>query len=321
VIQTARVGQILQHLRAKTACRALLDGNQRGVVAGELGDKVGVQGLGKAGIGDGGGNAHRRKLFCRQQGFRQMRAKGQQGHGIALADNAALADWQNAATGRHLGPHAFAARIAEGDWPCVMRGGGGDHIDQFRFIPRGHDDKTGQVRKVGHVKGTRMGGPVGPDKSRAVNSKADGQALKRHVMHDLVIAALQEGGIDRHKGFQPAGGHRGGKGDAVLFGNPHIEHPRRKARGHNVQSRAGRHRGGDGDDLAIARSLIRQGLAENSGIGGGVGFGLGLGAGNHIEFRDAVVFVGGVFGGGIAFALDRDGMDQHRPRRAGFRCA
>ena len=39
---------------------------------------------------------------------------------------------------------------------------------------------------------------------------------------------------------------------------------------------------------------------------------LGLFAGDDVEFLDAMIFVGGGFGGAIAFALHRHRMDQHR---------
>jgi hypothetical protein len=41
-----------------------------------------------------------------------------------------------------------------------------------------------------------MGWAVGADKAGAVDREAHRQALDRHVMHDLVIGALQEGGIE-----------------------------------------------------------------------------------------------------------------------------
>jgi hypothetical protein len=68
-----------------------------------------------------------------------------------------------------------------------------------------------------------MGRAVGPHQPRAVDGEADGKALDRDVMHDLVIAALQEGRIDRGEGFQAARGHARAHGDRVLFGDAHVE--------------------------------------------------------------------------------------------------
>jgi hypothetical protein len=40
-------------------------------------------------------------------------------------------------------------------------------------------------------------GPSAPTKPRAVDGEAHRQALQRDVVHDLVVAALQEGRVDR----------------------------------------------------------------------------------------------------------------------------
>ena len=77
MIQTAGIGQILQHLRAKPARGALLDRDHRRVVAHQLGDEIGIQGLGKTGIRNGHRNALLRQKIGRRMTFVQMRAKGQ----------------------------------------------------------------------------------------------------------------------------------------------------------------------------------------------------------------------------------------------------
>ena len=63
-------------------------------------------------------------------------------------------------------------------------------MDQLRLIGGGHDDETGQVRKKGDVETARMGGTIGPNQPRTVDGETHGQALDRHIMHDLIIAAL-----------------------------------------------------------------------------------------------------------------------------------
>ena len=73
-----------------------------------------------------------------------------------------------------------------------------------------------------------------------------------------------------------------------------------------------RHGGGDGDDLVVLLGLLDQRLSPKTlVIGRRIGLGLDLGAGDHVEFVDAVIFVVGGFGGGIALALLGDDMDQH----------
>ena len=83
----------------------------------------------------------------------------------------------------------------------------------------------GRADKKADVEGPGMGRPVGPTSPARSMAKRTGRPLKRDVMDDLVVAALQEGRIDRAKGFQPRGRHAGAEGDAVLFGDPDIEGP------------------------------------------------------------------------------------------------
>ena len=47
--------------------------------------------------------------------------------------------------------------------------------------------------------------------------KAHRQLLQRHVVHDLVVAALEEGGVDRGEGAEALAGQARGKGDRVLL--------------------------------------------------------------------------------------------------------
>ena len=51
-----------------------------------------------------------------------------------------------------------------------------------------------------------MGGAVGADEAGAVDGEAHGKLLQHHVVDDLVVGPLQEGGIDgaeRVKGPRP----------------------------------------------------------------------------------------------------------------------
>ena len=68
-----------------------------------------------------------------------------------------------------------------------------------------------------------MGGAVGSDQSRPVHGKAHRKRLDRHVVHDLVIGALQKGRIDGAEGPEALAGEPGGKGHPVLLGDADIE--------------------------------------------------------------------------------------------------
>ena len=160
-----------------------------------------------------------------------------------------------------------------------------------------------------------MGRPVLPHQPRPVDGKAHGQTLQRHVMHDLVIAPLQEGRIDRADRTQARCRHRRRHRDRMLLGNPHIEHAGRKAPCHDVQSRPRWHGGGDRHHARITGGLFRQRIAKDIGIGGRIGLGLRLFPRQRVELRHAVIFVRRILGRRKALALHRHRMDQHRPRR------
>ena len=68
-----------------------------------------------------------------------------------------------------------------------------DHVHQLGFVGGGHHDHVGQRGEVGYVERARMRRAIGADQSGAVDGKAHRQVLDRHVVHDLVIGALEEG--------------------------------------------------------------------------------------------------------------------------------
>ena len=141
----------------------------------------------------------------------------------ALADDAALADLQRNADFGHLDAAAFAARIAQRARAVVDRDLGGDHVHQFGLVGRRHDDEIGQAAEIGVVERAGMGRAVGADEAGAVDGEAHRQALDRHVVDDLVVAALQEGRIDRAERLVAFGGEAGGEGHRVLLGDADVE--------------------------------------------------------------------------------------------------
>ena len=100
-----------------------------------------------------------------------------------------------------------------------------------------------------------MGGAVGADEAGAVDGKAHGQALDRHVMHDLVVAALQEGGVDRAERLVAFGGKARGEGHRMLLGDADVKGAIRERLVEDVDAGARRHGRGDGDDLVVLLRL------------------------------------------------------------------
>ena len=256
----------MQHHGTKSALRAMFHGNDGAMVADELIDQPRIQRFGKAGVGNGRADPCAFQFFRRSQAFRQRCAQRQQRHIGTLFHHAPLADLQHLAPLRHVHPHTVAARIAEGDGAGIMRGGGRNHMHQLGLVCRSHHGKAGKIAEIGQIKGARMRCPIGPDKAGPIDGKADRQALQRHIMHDLVVAPLQEGGIDGAERTQAGRGHAGGKGDGVLLGDAHIEDAVGHLRCQNVNAGARRHGGGHGDDPAVVPGFLKQGLAEDLGI-------------------------------------------------------
>ncbi len=117
-----------------------------------------------------------------------------------------------------------------------------------------------------------MGRPVGADETGAVDRKADRQTLDGHVVDNLVIGALQEGGIKRRKRLVSLRRKAGREGHGMLLGYADIEAARGMHRRELVEARPGRHGGGDRDDLVVEARLLRERVREDGGIGGALGW-------------------------------------------------
>ena len=69
---------------------------------------------------------------------------------------------------------------------------------------------------------------VGADDAAAVEREDDRQVLQRDVVDQLVVGALQEGGIDRDDRLEPFAGQAGGEGHRMLLGDADIVVARRE---------------------------------------------------------------------------------------------
>ena len=112
---------------------------------------------------------------------------------LALLHNTAFADLEHVAARGHSDTCAVSARIAKGDWACIMRRCRSNHMHQLGLIRGSHHGKPRQIAQIGDIKSPRMRGPIRPNQPRAVNCKTYRQTLQRHIMNHLIIAALQKG--------------------------------------------------------------------------------------------------------------------------------
>ena len=111
---------------------------------------------------------------------------------------------------------------------------------EFRLVRRRHHHEARQAGEERRVEGAGVGRPVGADEARPVDGEAHRQALDRHVVHDLVVGALQEGRIDRRERLVAFGRQPRRERHRVLLGDADVERPLGKALGEEVEARARR---------------------------------------------------------------------------------
>src|SRR6202000_179471 len=187
-------------------------------------------------------------------------AERQQRNLAALADDAAFADFERNAGFGHLDAATFAARVAYRARPIVDGYLRGHHVNQLSLVGSRHDHKVRQAAEIGIVERTGMRRAVGADEAGAVDGKTHGQALDRHVMDDLVIAALKEGRVDRTEWLVALGGETRSEGNGVLFGDADVECTGREGLGENVDTGTRRHCSGNADDRLVLFGFLDEAL-------------------------------------------------------------
>ena len=158
-----------------------------------------------------------------------------------------------------------------------------------------------------------MGRAVGAHEPGAIDGEAHRQLLDRHVMHDLVIGALQEGRVDRGERPHALGRQPGGEGHRMLLGDADIEAALGELLGELVEPGARRHGRVDGDDLLVLLGHLDQRVGEHLGVARRARRRLHLRARDDVELADAVILVGRLLGRPVAVALLGDEVHEHRP--------
>ena len=124
-----------------------------------------------------------------------------------------------------------------------------------------------------------MGGAIRADNARAVNGEQHGQVLQRHIVQQLVVSALQKGGINGDNRLGIGARHACGKGYGVLLGDADIKAAVGELLGKGHQAAAFYHGGGDGNQPFIGLGLVGKPIGKDFGVGGrgrglgSVGFG------------------------------------------------
>ena len=153
---------------------------------------------------------------------------------------------------------------------------------------------------------------VRADKSRAIDGKAHRQFLDRHIVHDLIVGALQERRINRREGLVALRGQSGSKGHAMLLGDADIEGAVGEFLAKEIQAGTSGHRGSNGDNLRVLAGLGDQRVGKHLGVSGCIRLRFHLRASDNVELVDAVILVGGILGRWITFAFLGDDMHQDR---------
>ena len=120
-----------------------------------------------------------------------------------------------------------------------------------------------------------MRGPIGTDDARAVQREQHRQVLQRHVVDQLVIAALQERRIDREHRLQAFASQTSRECHRMLLGDADVEVPIRKTPLELDHAGALAHRGCDADQPLVLRRHVAEPLPNTcvkvcfGGVAGG----------------------------------------------------
>mmetsp|Transcript_85589 Transcript_85589/g.238151 ORF Transcript_85589/g.238151 Transcript_85589/m.238151 type:complete len:669 (-) Transcript_85589:2867-4873(-) len=254
--------QGLGHGAAGTAHQAtVFDGDDRVVATRQFGHQLSIQRLHKAHVGDRGvetlGGLQRRV---------EQRAKGQDGHALPAAADLALApglsrhllDWCDAGAG--------TTRVAHRDRAVVLEAGV-EGLATFVLVGRRQHRHVRNAARVGNVVIAGMRRAVGADEAGAVEREQHRQVLDGHVVHELVVGALQEGRVDRDDRLDALAGQARGEGDRMLLGDADIVITLREALVELDHARTLAHRRRDAHEPRVGLGHVAQPVAEDLGEG------------------------------------------------------
>ena len=243
------------------ALHVLLHGHDQPVGGGKTAHHFFVHGLHKAGVHQRTGKAA--FLQTLSDTFRSLHhaSHRKKGDSLLFIDHLRFPVLHRSAELRQpvIG---FPAGIADGDGrrKCCRKF---HHVRQLPFILGRADMHVGDGGEIGQVEDSLMGLPVASHQPGPVNGKDHGQILDAHVMQNLVVSPLQEGGIDGDHRLQSARRKPCRECHRMLFRNPHIKKPVRIGVAEPFQARAIRHGRRDGHNLVISLPQLHHDGGEN----------------------------------------------------------
>ena len=135
-VEPSLIQQELRDVRAETANRALLDGDQRIVFVGQTQDQLDVERLGEARVGDGSGDIEIRQFVGSLQTFGESRSEREKRNVVSGAHDPAFADREALRDRRNDRANPLAARITKRRRTIVDGGRRRHHLRQFRLVRR-----------------------------------------------------------------------------------------------------------------------------------------------------------------------------------------
>ena len=146
-------------------------------------------------------------------------------------------------------------------------------------IVRRRIDGDADLAQESRVKDALMGLTIGRDKTGTVDGKDNILLQQVHIMDDLVIGTLQEGGVDTDYRQHSLAGKARCKGHSMLLCHAHIKETLGVGVCKELQARTILHGGRDGTDLLVFRALLVQNITEHRRE---------RLLGSHLRVRDAV---------------------------------
>ena len=131
-----------------------------------------------------------------------------------------------------------------------------EHLPAFVLVRGRHHGHVGKAAQVRKVEGAVVRRAVGADESRPVDREHDGQILQRHVVDQLIVAALQERRIDGDDGLHAVAREARGEGHRMLLGDADVEVAIGKFLREADEPRAFAHRRRDPDEARIRRRHV-----------------------------------------------------------------
>ena len=135
-------------------------------------------------------------------------------------------------------------------------------MPQFGIV-RGRIDRDPHLTEEGRIEDSLMGLAVCRNKTGTVDGKDNILLQQVHIMDDLVIGTLQEGGVDTDHRKHSLAGEARCKGHSMLLCHAHIKETLGVGVCKELQTRTILHCGRDGTDLLVFRALLVQDIAEH----------------------------------------------------------